>query len=538
MMEVQGTKAELLAEVADLKARLEEAEGTLRAIRAGEIDALVISGPQGEQIFTLRSADHPYRVLVETMNEGAATLMSDGTFLYCNSKMASILDRTPDQVVGSSILDMVQEDERSRVAALLIRGLDQPSSLEVCFASPRGTTPAHLSVSSVPIDHLRGICLIATDLTMQKRNEEIVAAEKLTRSILEQAAEAIVVCDDSGKIIRSNEAARRLRNTDLLDRPFDLALPLVLSRQPGRDESELFSIRAVLAGNDFHGVEACLEQDDNRDVNLFVSAGPLRNAQGDVIGAVVTLADITERKSAEAELVKRSEELARSNADLERFAFAASHDLQEPLRMVTTYTQLLSRTYRDKVGEEAEQFVTYVETGALRMRALIKDLLSYSTVIHTQEKNHRHTDMNAIMFVVLGNLHVLIKENGAVVTNDPLPAVTGDETQLVQLLQNLVSNAIKYQRPGTAARIHVSAEMTDTMYQFAVRDNGVGIAEQYRQTVFGLFKRLHGKEIPGSGIGLALCKRIVELHGGKIWVESVPGDGATFRFTLPASPGL
>jgi PAS domain S-box-containing protein len=532
----QSSLAELLQEIEQLRTRLEEAEETLGAIRGGEVDALVVSTTAGEQIFTLRSADHPYRVLVETMNEGAATLLPDATILYCNKRFSAMLQSPPENVIGSSLLKYVDEYDVEAVKNLIQRGAEGPAGMEAVLLTEAGELlQTQLSVNSVPMDELQAVCLIATDLTAQKKNDEIVASEKLARSILEQAAEAIIVCDERGRIVRTNAAARSLCNNELLDREFASAL---LLSPPENAADRIFSIDRVLHGEHVQSLEASLRCGPGRDKDLLVSAGPLLNSQSKVIGAVITFADITLRKHAEEELLKRSQELARSNADLERFAFAASHDLQEPLRMVMTHTQLLSRTYRERVGEEAEQLVRFVESGVTRMRSLPKDLLSYSTIIHNPEKNHRHTDMNAAVFVATGNLYITIQESSAKVTHDPLPSILGDETQIAQVLQNLIGNAIKYHRKDIPSEIHISAEPGDGLHTFMIRDNGVGIAEQYRDTVFGLFKRLHGKEVPGSGIGLALCKRIIELHGGKIWVESIVGEGSTFYFTLPSSPGL
>ncbi|MGH9630042.1 MAG: sensor histidine kinase, partial [Bryobacteraceae bacterium] len=281
-------------------------------------------------------------------------------------------------------------------------------------------------------------------------------------------------------------------------------------------------------------LEACIEQEGDDDTNLLITAGPLLNTQAQVIGAVLTLTDITERKKAEILLKRQAEELAHKNADLERFAFAVSHDLQEPLRIVAAYTQLLTRKYRDAADAETEQFSRYILAGVERMRALLKDLLSYSQVIHDSDRQYPKTDMNAVLDAVMTTCEVLIRESGAVITTDLLPSACADETQLAEVLQNLLTNAIRYS-DKKPPRIHISAHSGDEHHTFFVRDNGIGIPPRYYDLVFGLFKRLHSKEVPGTGIGLALCKRIVELHGGRIWVESEVGAGSTFFFTLPAS---
>jgi PAS domain S-box-containing protein len=253
--------------------------------------------------------------------------------------------------------------------------------------------------------------------------------------------------------------------------------------------------------------------------------------QGDA-AIQVMFRDVSERKRAEAALAQHASELARSNAELEQFAYVASHDLQEPLRMVASYTQLLAKRYQDKLDADARDFIAYAVDGATRMQALIADLLSYSRV-GTQGKPFRPSSCEAVLERVLAGLKLAITESGATVSHDPLPTVLGDDVQLGQLFQNLLANAIKF-RAETPPRIHLSAERNGKMWTFSVRDNGIGVAPEYAERIFMIFQRLHSKnEYPGTGIGLAVCKKIVERHGGSIWVNSQPGSGATFFFTIP-----
>jgi signal transduction histidine kinase/HAMP domain-containing protein len=242
--------------------------------------------------------------------------------------------------------------------------------------------------------------------------------------------------------------------------------------------------------------------------------------------------DITERKLAEARLNRLLVELERSNKELELFAYVASHDLQEPLRMVSSYTQLLERRYSDKLDDDAREFIGYAVDGANRMQRLINDLLEFSR-LSTRGKPLERTDVAEVLGNVRANLSVAIEETGALVTNDLMPVVPADAGQLGQLLQNLVGNGIKF-RNGGNPRVHVRVVENDQHWEFSVRDNGIGIEQQYFDRIFVIFQRLHTKgDYPGTGIGLALCKRIVERHGGKIWVESKPDEGSTFFFTIP-----
>ena len=229
---------------------------------------------------------------------------------------------------------------------------------------------------------------------------------------------------------------------------------------------------------------------------------------------------------------RTQEELARSNRDLEQFASVASHDLQEPLRMVAAYTQLLAERYQGKLDANADKYIHYAVDGALRMQTLVQDLLAFSRV----GRNGRHArlvDINEILRMVIGNLQAVIRETNAQLECNSLPSVVADQTQMLQLFQNLVGNALKF-RGADIPRISIAATKTGEEWLFSVADNGIGIGPEHAETVFVIFKRLHTHaEYPGSGIGLAICKKIVEQHGGCIWVESQPGQGSTFKFTLP-----
>jgi light-regulated signal transduction histidine kinase (bacteriophytochrome) len=245
--------------------------------------------------------------------------------------------------------------------------------------------------------------------------------------------------------------------------------------------------------------------------------------------------EIGERKLAEEKLQSTLEDLERSNKELQQFAYVASHDLQEPLRMVASYTQLLEKHLKDKLDADAKEFIYYAVDGATRMQMLIEDLLAYSR-IGARGKPLKPTDCNRVLRQVIGNLGVAIEENQAIITHDRLPTVTVDAVQMRQLLQNLIGNAIKFKGPE-APRVHIRAEQRPNEWLFSVRDNGIGIDPQYKERIFAIFQRLHSRqEYRGTGIGLAICNRIVERHGGRIWVRSELGKGSTFFFTIPAPP--
>jgi light-regulated signal transduction histidine kinase (bacteriophytochrome) len=258
---------------------------------------------------------------------------------------------------------------------------------------------------------------------------------------------------------------------------------------------------------------------------------PLQNAEGILVTAAVR--DISVRKRSEEYLVKTAEELKRSNEQLQQFAYVASHDLQEPLRMVASYTQLLAKRYKGRLDSDADEFIDYAVDGCNRMQGLIRDLLAYSRSGTSETLLSDISGENALNNA-LKNLRIAIEESSAVVTHDLLPTIKTDNTQLVQVLQNLVGNAIKY-RSAAVPHVHVSAMKNDSKeWVFSVRDNGLGIAPQFFERIFVLFQRLHGRqEFNGTGIGLAICKKVVERLGGRIWVESQPEEGSTFYFSLP-----
>jgi light-regulated signal transduction histidine kinase (bacteriophytochrome) len=280
---------------------------------------------------------------------------------------------------------------------------------------------------------------------------------------------------------------------------------------------------------------------DGGSVWVAHSASTVHDPKGRLLFAIAQVEDITERRRAEeglaqanAELELRAEELERSNMDLQQFAYAASHDLSEPLRMVSSYVQLLAKRYGDKLGSDAEEFIGFALDGVVRMQALIDGLLMYSRA-GTSDYAVDPVDCNEILDATLLMLKTAIEEKEAEVVVSPLPTVPGDANQLAQLFQNLIGNAIKFVADGPP-RIEVTAEEDGAEWHFRVSDNGIGIDPAHVERIFDVFKRLHGRgEYPGSGIGLAICKRIVERHGGRIWVESEPGAGSTFNFTIPAS---
>lgn len=382
------------------------------------------------------------------------------------------------------------------------------------------------------------------DITPQKLVDEQLRlrSEELAR-ILDMLPAAIWIADDAKCThIRGNRYANDLLNVapeTNVSQSEGSGSPVRLRQFSGGRElgpEDLPMQKAAATGEpqvDFElRIERGAAEQDAGAVILLGGAVPLFDPEGNPRGAVAAFHDVTARKRAESDLYHTVEELKRSNAELEQFAYVASHDLQEPLRALTGMVQLLQQRYKGKLDTRADEYIDLAVEAAGRMQGLIGALLAFSRV-DRYGGPIAAVDMEAVLGGALANLQVAIRESAAVVTHDPLPRVPADGPQLTQVFQNLIGNAIKF-RTVTAPQIHVGAAALPDAWQFFVRDNGIGIDPEYAERIFLIFQRLHSRrDYPGTGIGLALCKKIIERHGGKIWVESQLGAGATFYFTLP-----
>ncbi len=373
-------------------------------------------------------------------------------------------------------------------------------------------------------------------LDLQLREDHLKAAmalresEERFRGLFEQAPIGMAVSDLEGRLTQVNSAFLRI----LGYRREDAAR---LTWQELRDGGALDLARLV---NCVPPPAPALQSDtrfrraDGSWVDVQWNLSVVRDASGEAAFQVGQIADISRRKEDEQKLRQYATTLDQNNRDLEDFAYVASHDLQEPLRLIKSYLELLGRRYGEVLDADANEFIGFALDGATRMQKLISGLLTYSRV-GTQGKSIRTVDASASFEAALANLHMAVREAGAAVTHDPLPRVRADALQLTQLFQNLIANSLKFRSRG-APRIHVSAAGTAAGWEFRVSDNGIGIEPQYAERIFQIFQRLHSQsKYTGAGIGLAICKRIVERHGGEIHVESEPGEGATFVFRLPAA---
>lgn len=385
-----------------------------------------------------------------------------------------------------------------------------------------------------------GAAAAATDIT-ERRNaaEELHRSRQMLELVLDNIPQRVFWKDLKSAFLGCNRAFAE--DMHLHDRgevagknDYDLVAPELAARYAAEDRQVIDSGSPIL--NKVYS----LRRADGSLLWLQTSKIPLHDRSGRVIGILGAYDDITEQKLNEQAVTHYAAELERSNADLEHFAYVASHDLQEPLRMVTSYVQLLAEDYGGRLDAEADDYIRFAVDGAKRMQQLIQDLLAYARV-NSGVRQFTWINCNRVMDEVITNLNLAIAEAGASVIYDSLPSVVGDHSQLYQVFFNLVGNALKY-RSSDPPLIRIDAELQEPAaagcrpdWLFSVRDNGIGIAEQYFDRIFVIFQRLHARsDFEGTGLGLAICRKIIERHQGRIWVESQAGHGATFYFTLPA----
>jgi two-component system, chemotaxis family, CheB/CheR fusion protein len=424
--------------------------------------------------------------------------------------------------VGRSITDLRPQIELPGLRRLLLDAMEGGSR------APRDVRDSHgrwfslrILPSLGPDGKTDGAVLMLIDIDAAKRGLDFAEA------IVETVREPLVILNQNLEVIQANRTfyeTFRARREETEGR---------LIYELGNGQWNIPELRELLenilpANSTFRDFEVTHEFEHVGRKVMLLNASEIFNPNAQARTILLAIEDSTNRKQAE-------EALQTTNAELQHFAYALTHDLQEPLRMVVNFTELLGREYGGSLGAEADRFISYSVEGALRIEALLKALLAYWEVTEREQDSFASIDCNAVLAKALLNLQAAIAQSGAIVTWDPLPTLVAEEVMLLQLFQNLISNSIKY-RAAEAPKIHVWAAKDTEGWRFAVRDNGIGIDPQHADRVFGMFKRLHGSEIPGTGIGLALCKKVVERQGGRIWVESPEaGGGATFKFTIPGN---
>ena len=404
--------------------------------------------------------------------------------------------------LGAGNFDYVAETKRD----------DEVGKLAVAFNTMIGRLQERTAALEKAKDEL--------EIKVQERTAELKAASAYNRSLIEANLDPLVTISPEGKITDVNTATEKvtgysvqeLIGTDFAD----------YFTEPDKARS---GYKLVFQEGLVRNYELAIRHKNGWMTPVIYSASLYRDEDEKVVGVFAAARDITERKRAE-------EELTRSNEDLQQFAYVASHDLQEPLRNVVSCLQLLEKEYKDKLDPTADQYIRYSVEGAVRMKTLILDLLAYSRVA-TKGRPPERIDSELVLDVTLKNLHSAISETGAVISHDPLPTIIADGAQLLQVFQNLIGNAIKFRRDGPP-QINVSAVKDKNEWIFSIKDNGIGIEARHLDRIFVIFQRLHKRsEYGGTGMGLAIAKKVVERHGGRIWAESEPGVGTTFLFTLP-----
>ena len=509
---------------ADYPVVLREADGRV----AGHIHVLIdTTESRSAEI----DANARFNAVVEATPECVQVVAPDGTLLFVNSRGARMMEAaSAEDVTGGSVYSVIAPEHRDRFREMnerVCRG--QRAGLEFDIVGLQGTR-RHMETHAVPLCQTGEATLqlaLTRDITMRTEAER---SGLLLAAIVDSSDDAIISKSLDSIITSWNKSAERLfgyTSAEVVGKSITILIP------QDRLQEEPQIIARLRRGERVDHFETKRRRKDGTLLDISLTISPVKDKAGNIIGASKIARDITERKMAEIRQQRVEDELRRVNADLEQFAYSASHDLQEPVRSVNIYSELLELDYGDLLGGEALEYLKHLRTGASRMETLVRDLLSYTQVTKYDSAAEPSPAQDAFA-ATIANLAGLISETRAQVTSDPLPVLPVHRAHLQQLFQNLIGNAIKYRSPGRVPIVHVNAARSGEQWLFSVSDNGIGIEPEYKENIFGLFKRLHtSDEYPGTGLGLAICQRIVGRYGGRIWVESEPGQGSTFRFTLP-----
>ncbi|MEO8699349.1 MAG: ATP-binding protein [Kofleriaceae bacterium] len=496
--------------------RLQEAEETLEAIRSGQVDALVVQGPSGDQVFTLQGTDHRYRQLVETMNEGALMVCDDGTIAYANARFASLIAIPLEKMIGSSLQDYVTDGKL--IEAILKTQIPLKCEAELVAADGH-RLPVWLSATAGWEADLQLTCVIITDLSDQKRSREMLAAERLTAQIVEQAAEGIVVCNAERVVVRASQSAHRLAESNPLLRTFDEAFAL-----PGAREL----IDRTLQGETTKGLEVTRERDGHPAADLLMSAAPIAGDDGVILGCVISFVDITERTA----LLEQAE---RANRSKDEFLAMLGHELRNPLAPIKTALDLMNIKGGDVFRRERD----IIERQVKHVVMLVGDLLDVSRIAQGKiDLDRKRVDLADIVERAVEAASPLVEERRHSIEVDVPDGLTidGDEGRLRQVISNLITNAAKYTPRSGRIAVRAARDVDDAV--IVVRDNGVGIAPELLPNLFDLFvqgKRTLERAEGGLGLGLAIVRSLVTLHGGSVQARSDGvGKGSEFEVRLPA----
>ncbi len=465
--------------------------------------------------------DGKWHTLVESAYNIIVIVDRKGVIQYINKK-------TKENIINTSIYDYMFPEYHEQVQESVGKVFEtgRPEDFEIASASSRGQVKWYISrVGAIKLgDKVVSAVMIFTDITKRKEAEEIL---QIKNDAIESSINGIVFTDLKGNINYINHSLESMwdycSDDEIIGRN-------IIELWEGRKRCLQVLNEMKDKGSWIGELVAKKKNSDLFDVQL--SSSIIKNKNGKPMLMMFSFIDITENKQSERRLKQIMKELVRSNEELEQYAYIASHDLKEPLRTVISYLQLLEKRYKTKLDSAADEYIMYAVEGAKHMEQLIKDLLGYSQVgVNTREP--QIVNSGIVLGRVLINLQDIINEADVIVTHDKMPEVYADDIQLGQVFQNLINNAIKF-RKQTDPEIHISVKERDSEWIFAVKDNGIGIKNEYKDKIFDIFKRLHIKdEYAGTGVGLSVCKRIIEYYGGQIWLESEFGYGTTFYFTIP-----
>ena len=496
-----------------------------------------------EDITERKQAEEQIKRLADIVDSSDDAIIGqdlNGTILSWNRGAEKVYGYSAREMIGKHISKLIPASQWENISKCMeeVKNGRKVAHYEAQRTKKDGTG-IDILITLSPIKNvdgeITGISIIARDITERKKAEKaLIESEEKLNTTIESSPDSIIASDLDLNITSCNQATVNIYGASSSDELIGLnALDLIDSkdRQKLMEATKIALIEKKSVTLELNSVTI----DGKKVFPVEISGNSIRNAEGDPVGFVAITKDITERKNAEKERETLIGELERSNQELQQFAYIASHDLQEPLRTISSFTQLLARRYKGQIDKDADEFIDFIVDGTNRMQAMIKDLLKYSRV-QTRGEEFKPTDVQKALDKALFNLKVTIDENNAKITHDELPVVTADEKQLIQLFQNLIGNAIKFKKEDEAPKIHILSKKDEenNEYILGVSDNGIGMDQQYAGRIFELFQRLHTRdEYKGTGIGLAVAKKIVERHGGRIWVESEPGRGSTFYFTIP-----
>jgi PAS domain S-box-containing protein len=555
--EVEGEPVRLPeTEIQRLRLRVAELEETVEAISSGAVDAIVVRGEQGVRVFTLAAADRLFREFVERMSDGAATIDDEGTVLWANQRLASILRRPIELLMGAPFDELAHPEDTRRLRNLLRRGNADTASAEVRLRRAAGGWVVVLvSVGPIPSEGLPARAVVVTDLTVQKRLEHdatrgaagLRVSESHFRTMFAEAPLGIALVDSlTGRVHAVNPMFAWIAGRTVEE----LASTDWMSITHPDDVQEVLDSMSLMNAGKTSGfqMEKRYIHPDNTPVWIHMTVAPMEVEDEAHPRHLCMIEDITERRQAEQEILELNEELEErvlertaeleaANRDLETFNYSISHDLRAPLRAINGFSTILAGRYRDGLDDKGRHYLDTIVDSSELMGVLIEELLDYARVGRAMVRAEP-----VPLGPLVAQLRVTFDERIAasevtLEVVEPLAVPAADPILLKRILANLLDNALTYRRPGVAPRVTLSSTRRDDSVTLAVADNGIGIPPEYRERIFEVFARLHGEEkYPGTGIGLAIVRKAARLMGSDVTLESVEGEGSTFTLELPAAP--